>query len=225
MNIIPNYKPFCFQEKSIIKGLGILDKYNGLFIMDETGLGKTITVATILKNIDLKNKKVLIISPNIHKSTWGDIMKKANIEATVSGNRKLPDESFDYIIIDEAHNIGTKKGKTYKELFKKIHLNPTKVILISATPYNNNISAFIDLCALIPFPLNTSPYLMLHYFGMSAMHWEKEQEKAVRFDSGSFQDINKKVETKFAYQLAIKKLSNIVFKWQERIINCSTKEA
>ena len=184
MNTIKNYTPFSFQKNSIKKGISILNNYNGLFVMDETGLGKTITVTTILKNIELENKSLLIISPNIHKPTWLDIMKKADINAIVSGNRKIPTENFDYIVIDEAHNIGTKKGKTYKELFKKIHLNQTKVILISATPYNNNISAFVDLCALIPFPLNSSPFYMLHYWGMAAMNQEKEHQKALRFDSG-----------------------------------------
>lgn len=210
MNILERYKPFAFQQNAIDKGIAIINKYNGLFVMDETGLGKTITVTTILKNLNIEDKSILVISPNIHKPAWIDIMNEAGINATVSGNRKIPTEIFDYIVIDEVQNIGTQKGKTFRELFKKIHLNSTKVILISATPYNNNISAFIDLCALIPFPLNVSPYYMLHYWGMSAMSQEKEHQKAVRFDAGSFQDINNKVETKYAYQYAIKKLSHIV---------------
>jgi len=211
MNVIENYKPFSFQEKSIEKGIGMLEKYNGLFVMDETGLGKTITVATILKNLNLEDKSLLIIAPNIHKPAWANIMGQAGIKAVISGNRKFPGESFDYIVVDEAHNIGTQKGKTYKELFVKIHSNNTKVILISATPYNNNISAFLDLCALIPFPFDTAPYVMLHYWGMAAMYWEKEYQKSLRFGGMGLREIGNRVSLEYDYQNAIKNISTFLF--------------
>lgn len=150
MQTIRNFTPFHFQKKSIEKGIQSIQKYNSLLLASETGLGKTIVAATIALNVS--PQRVLVVSPKANQKAWVSIMSGMN--CVVSGNRAIPDykDNFDFVIIDEAHKIGTSQSATFMSLFKLIAWNQSKVILISATPYNNNMESFIDLLTLCNLP-------------------------------------------------------------------------
>ena len=152
MKTIENFKPFHFQHKSILKGLEIMETKNSLLLMSETGLGKTIVAATIAYN--LNPKRVLVISKKVHKKGWDEILSKTDLNFTVSGNRKIPTytEPYDFIIIDEVHHVGTATSKTFLDLFMLSRQNNSKLIAISATPYNNTMESFLDLMTLFNLP-------------------------------------------------------------------------
>jgi len=151
MKAIEKYKPYYFQSVSIENGISILNKYNSLLLTSDTGLGKTIVAATIAANIAVN--KVLIIAPNATKKAWEQVMSVSGVDYEITGNRAIPEytKTYDLIIIDEVHKIGTAEGKTFLALAKLILFNKeAKVIAISATPYNNNITAFTDIVTLLP---------------------------------------------------------------------------
>jgi len=54
---------------------------------------------------------------------------------------RLGDERrYRLVIIDESHNLRNREGKRYRAIHEYIQLNDSKVILLTATPYNKNYS-------------------------------------------------------------------------------------
>ena len=55
----------------------------------------------------------------------------------------LPDlRRYRLVMIDESHNLRNREGQRYRAIQEYIHENDSKVILLSATPYNKT---FLDL--------------------------------------------------------------------------------
>ena len=55
------------------------------------------------------------------------------------------------ILLDESHNLRNREGKRYRAIREYIEANESKVILLSATPYNktyldlsNQLRLFVD---------------------------------------------------------------------------------
>lgn len=164
MKAITTYQPFYFQSLSIVKGVEAIQTKNSLLLASETGLGKTIVAATVAQNINPKN--VLVISPKANQKAWDDIMVKSGLTYTVSGNRAIPNykENFDFVIIDEVHKIGTVSSTTFQSVYKLIKYNQSKVITISATPYNNNVESFIDILTLFNLPLSSIEFRLINLY-------------------------------------------------------------
>lgn len=185
-------KPFYFQELSLNNGLRILNESNGLLLSSETGLGKTIVAIEIAHKLQLKT---LIVSPKQMQKEWRDLT--TGIDVTICGNRSFPEGDYGLIIIDEVHRIGG--AASYLNLCKLIKPK-TKVIAISATPYNNDVGSICDIIAL----LNLKGYA--RYIADAACTnlciTASKLDKLNRFfgENSSFQKINEKVEIELAHR-------------------------
>ena len=197
---IDNYKLFAFQHDTVEMCMEIVNRCNGVAILDQTGLGKTVTSATLAINIIPENGKILVISPSTNKSGWTRVLKNVKgIEYVISGNRKFPETDntdYDVIIVDEAHNFRNNKGKTYRELFLLIRKNKAKVILLSATPFNNTIMELMNTFALIPFTMNCTPSMYLGISCFLAADQFKTAQTIKRFadDNMGYRQITEFVE-------------------------------
>lgn len=138
------YMKLQYQIDAIIQAKKILEKYNGVFISDVVGLGKTYICALLAKS--LKNKRKLVICPPVLVDYWESVLKDFDVVADVWSLGKLDRivenseklERYDYVFIDEAHRFRNAKTEGY-ELLHNICYGK-KVILISATPINNYAS-------------------------------------------------------------------------------------
>ena len=159
-----NYLKLDYQVNAIAKIDKIVKEYNGVFISDVVGLGKTYIAAMYAK---ILTGKILVIAPPPIIPNWigafkdfdiksknydiessGMLQKIANrVEKADSCGEKL----YDYIFIDEAHRFRNGNNTQY-DLIKRICLNK-KVILISATPLNNTFFDFYHLISLFQNPL------------------------------------------------------------------------
>lgn len=163
MITLKNIKPFGFQKDTVNLALKKIEATNGVYIMDLTGLGKTITSLTTVINIP-NVKKLLVVAPTKNRIAWMNALKQIDIEYIFSSYQKLPtDTDFDAIIIDEAHNLRNTTSASYKNMWFYIRAqqNIPYVILLSATPYQNTFTEFFNTLSLIPFKSNTFAYLML----------------------------------------------------------------
>ncbi len=162
MKTIPNYTPFQYQKDTISNLLEIVDINNGACIYDETGLGKTITSLTTAINL---GNSILVISPVANKNAWVKVanhISDVNIDiSTIQSLSKLPDNKYDVVIVDEAHNFRNVKNKSYIELFLTIQKNKAKTLLLTATPFNNNFIELKAMLSLILFKNNTLPFYNL----------------------------------------------------------------
>ena len=141
-NLLPEgYMRLRYQIDAVVQAKKTLQAYNGVFIADVVGLGKTYICAMLGKSLG-KGKK-LVICPPVLVSYWEEVLLEFDVAAKVVSLGKLDGvlqsgTEYEYIFVDEAHrfrNAGT-------DSFSKLHeiCYGRKVILISATPINNYTS-------------------------------------------------------------------------------------
>lgn len=137
-----------FQLKAVLVAAHHLNKRGGVIIGDVVGLGKTITATALAKMFeDDFLLETLIICPKNLVKMWEDYRHKYQLRAKIisvtQAQTLLPNERrYRVVIIDESHNLRNREGKRYKAIQEYIQLNDSKVILLSATPYNKT---FLDL--------------------------------------------------------------------------------
>ncbi|HIX83308.1 MAG TPA: helicase, partial [Candidatus Megamonas gallistercoris] len=135
------YMRLQYQIDAVIQAKRILDTYNGVFISDVVGLGKTYIAAMLASSLP-KGKK-LIICPPVLVDYWKRVLLEFDVAATVESLGKLDrliekNIDYKYVFIDEAHRFRNQDTQSFT-LLHQICFNK-KIILISATPLNNYIT-------------------------------------------------------------------------------------
>lgn len=151
------FQDLKYQVDAISKAISIINRHNGVIIADVVGLGKSIIASAIAFNLKLG---VLVISPPHLKSQWEDYSFDFNFRARVysSGKIKQALEENDgepkLIIIDEAHKYRNEDTEDYANLHKLCQNN--KVMLLSATPFNNRPQDIFSLIKLFQIPTKST---------------------------------------------------------------------
>ncbi|MEI6139584.1 MAG: helicase-related protein [Mariniphaga sp.] len=120
----------------------------GVIIGDVVGLGKTITATALAKIFeDDFFLETLIICPKNLVEMWKDYKNKYGLRADVISITKVQKElasrrRYRIVLIDESHNLRNRDGKRYRAIQEYIQLNDSKVIMLTATPYNKT---YLDL--------------------------------------------------------------------------------
>ena len=135
------YMKLKYQTDAVLQARKILEAYNGVFISDVVGLGKTYICAMLAKS--LGRGKKLVICPPVLKSYWEEVLLEYNVAAKVESLGKLESilsshVDYDYIFVDEAHRFRNARTDNFSKLHEICY--GKKVILISATPINNYTS-------------------------------------------------------------------------------------
>ncbi len=141
-------KLFDFQVAAVKIAAHHLNKRGGILIGDVVGLGKTF-MATALARIfeDDHDLETLIICPTNLVPMWEDYRAQYRLRGKVLPislvTRELPKlRRYRLVLIDESHNLRNREGKRYRAIQEYIRENESKVILLSATPYNKT---YLDL--------------------------------------------------------------------------------
>jgi superfamily II DNA or RNA helicase len=137
-----------FQQKAVLVAAHHLHKRGGVVIGDVVGLGKTITATALAKLFeDDFFLETLIICPKNLVVMWEDYAHKYQLRAKVISQSKvqttLPNlRRYRLVVIDESHNLRNDQGSRYRAIKSYLEENDSKVILLSATPYNKT---YLDL--------------------------------------------------------------------------------
>lgn len=139
---------FEFQKAAVQIAAHHLNQRDGVLIGDVVGLGKTVMAAALAKIFeDDYLWETLIICPKNLVRMWEDYASRYRLHAKVLAVSRVMNElpelrRYRLVLIDESHNLRNREGKRYKEIQRYIERNESKVILLSATPYNKD---FTDL--------------------------------------------------------------------------------
>ncbi len=209
---IDGYTPFGFQSTTIKSAIKSIQKHGGACVFDETGLGKTIVGATVAINM---GKNILVVSPKVNQSSW----KKILPSAVICTKTKITKGEYDFIIVDEAHNFGNNTNKSYQDLLDCIYFTGDSfpsVLLLSATPVNNQIVELVNMIKLIPFNVESEVFWLLGAAANNAVKIEKEYGVYERYNvdsdglGKSMRQITKQVDLQFKFKNAIEDLSAVL---------------
>ncbi len=145
------HKLFDFQAAAVKIAAHHLNKRGGVLIGDVVGLGKTL-MATALARIFEEDTGVstLIICPKNLKAMWQSYVDQYGLRAKVMSSSVARKElaevpaRFRLVLIDESHNFRNREGKIYRAIKEFIDQSDSRVILLTATPYNKS---YLDLSA------------------------------------------------------------------------------
>ncbi|MFN4219419.1 MAG: helicase-related protein [bacterium] len=145
-----DFKRFKYQEDAVLNAKRILEAYGGVFISDVVGLGKTYITTMLASQLD---GRTIIIAPPVlidenNPGSWANVVLDFHVPAKCFSIGKLDEakefvkryENTDYpvknIIIDESHRFRNESTISYEKIAEICR--GKRVILVSATPYNNS---------------------------------------------------------------------------------------
>ncbi|WP_024821935.1 helicase-related protein [Aminobacterium mobile] len=148
------FKRLEYQEQAVLNAKKILLQYGGVFISDVVGLGKTYISAMLAGQLD---GRTLVIAPPVlieksNPGSWPNVFSDFKVSADYESIGKLDDllqrgtDKYTNIIIDEAHRFRTEATVTYEKLAEICR--GKRVILVTATPYNNSPKDILSLLKL-----------------------------------------------------------------------------
>lgn len=182
-----------YQIDSVKESLDIIQKHNGVIVADVVGLGKSIIASCIARNLKLDT---IVIAPPHLIQQWEDYRYEFKVNAKVYGSgsvekalKEIKDDTQKLIIVDEAHKFRNEEKSLYANLHKLTKGN--KVILLTATPFNNNPKDIFALIKLFQTPgkstLQTIDNLSLRfkeliskYNRIKRLKKDKKNEKVVK---------------------------------------------
>lgn len=155
-----------FQEDAVKKARRILSRYDGVMVADSVGLGKTWIGKKLLEDFAYHmRQKALVVCPASLRDMWTRELAEVSIAATIVSQEELGREEFDstpygdadILLIDESHNFRNRNAQRYVNLSTIIALNGgrgkakarKKVILLTATPINNDLFDLYNQLTLI----------------------------------------------------------------------------
>ena len=170
-----------FQQNAVQIAAHHLHRRNGVIVGDVVGLGKTIIATALAKMFedDFFLETLVICPPNL-KKMWHDYSIKYHLRAKIMSlgevQNKLKDEQrYRLVIIDESHNLRNREGRRYRAIAEYLAFNDSKVILLTATPYNKS---YLDLSSQLRLFINEDQNL-----GMSPERYIKEIGGKVQFEA------------------------------------------
>ena len=149
-----------FQAHGVDRAKRILNRYGGVLIADEVGLGKTFLAGELIREAtEQQRQHVLVIAPaTLRDGPWRVFRKQQSLsmelisyDELLSDKELNPDNGrhsklsfnmnqYALVVIDEAHNMRnptTQRAEALRHLLAGSP--PKKLVMLTATPVNNSI--------------------------------------------------------------------------------------
>jgi hypothetical protein len=174
---------FEFQKSAVKIAAQHLHRRNGVMIGDVVGLGKTMMATALARMFeDDLGYETLIICPKNLVPMWEkyrtDYGLRGRVVPVSQVASQLTDlKAYRLVLIDESHNLRNREGRRYKAIAEYIRRSDSRVILLTATPYNktktdlsSQLRLFIDERANI----GVRPERFMRANGMSDADFERK---------------------------------------------------
>lgn len=147
-----------YQETAVRTLARRIVRRGGTMLGDVVGLGKTLTaVATALMLEAAEDYTTLVLCPKNLVHMWEEHLERyglvgARVVPYSMADKRLPElKRFHLVICDESHNLRNNTTKASEAIQDYVRRNGSKVLLLTATPYNlafadvaNQIGLYID---------------------------------------------------------------------------------
>ena len=151
-----------YQTDAVQMAINAIRNHNGVIVADVVGLGKSIIASTVARNIRLR---VLVICPPHLEDQWKGYRDDFGFTASIFTSGKM-EEALNYyerivkpneqylIVVDEAHRYRNEYTIDYTILHQLCSGN--KVMLLTATPFNNRPDDIYAMLKLFQIPTKST---------------------------------------------------------------------
>lgn len=151
-----------YQTDATQMAINAVENHNGVIIADVVGLGKSIIASTVARNLKLRT---IVICPPHLKLQWDEykdefgftasVFSSGQIEGALNYYNTIVSRGEQYLIlIDEAHKYRNEYTQDYANLHKLCSGN--KVMLLTATPFNNRPDDIYSMLKLFQIPTKST---------------------------------------------------------------------
>ncbi len=155
------FRKYSYQLDAVNQALNIIEEYNGVIIADVVGLGKSIIASLIAKNIGQRGIVICppgLIGDKMTGTGWLGFIQDFRLydwEVESRGrlvelSENIHDKDIDVVIVDECHYFRNQDTENYEALLNICR--DKKVILLTATPFNNSPADIFSLLKLFLIP-------------------------------------------------------------------------
>lgn len=196
-------KKFSYQSDAVNQAIQMIKEHNGCIIADVVGLGKSVIASMIARQM---NKRGIIIcppglmgDPEKKDSGWWEYLEKFGLHNWQVYSRGIIDRiadniegrDFEVVIVDEAHYFRNQDTSDYEAL--SMICRGKKVILLSATPFNNSPADIFSLLKLFIVPGKSTISLEDNLAGkFSRLNYEYKQLSVIFKNWNSADDKKRK---------------------------------
>lgn len=196
-------KKFSYQSDAVNQAIQMIKEHNGCIIADVVGLGKSVIASMIARQM---NKRGVIIcppglmgDPEKKDSGWWEYLEKFGLHNWQVYSRGIVDRiadsiegrDFEVVIVDEAHYFRNQDTSDYEAL--SMICRGKKVILLSATPFNNSPADIFSLLKLFIVPGKSTISLEDNLAGkFSRLNYEYKQLSVIFKNWNSADDKKRK---------------------------------
>ena len=134
-----------FQAAAVKIAARIVLDRGGALIGDVVGLGKTLVATAIARMLqEDQGWETLIVCPKNLVPMWEEYLREYRLHGEVLSlsmvTRKLAGmRRYRLVIVDESHNLRNPGRRDHQALTRYIRDNESRVVLLSATPYNKSL--------------------------------------------------------------------------------------
>ena len=150
---------YAFQQRNAQLLINKIEKTGLAMLADSVGLGKTITAGAVIKHyLEQGARRIYVIAPARLIPQWKDdladkhdihggyeLVSMQNMDAIEDEMSRDKYRNVDLFIIDEAHNLRNDNSTRHVKILEWFSNNPeSKVLLLTATPVNNQLTDFVN---------------------------------------------------------------------------------
>ena len=178
---LKKFKKLSYQVDAVNQGYELILKYNGFFLADVVGTGKTVMAALLAKKFIVNNgskTRILVVYPPALEKNWTttfkdfqihnycDFITNGSLAKIIDGKFNNDKERYDLILVDEAHKFRNHRSQQFQNLqiicksgrenIGNVEGFEKKIVLISATPLNNKPDDIYRLITLFQDERNST---------------------------------------------------------------------
>ncbi len=147
-----------FQAAAVKIAARIVMQKGGAMIGDVVGLGKTLVGTAVARLLqEEQGFETLVVCPKNLVDMWESYLHtyevRGRVESLSMVHKTLPNaRRYRLVIIDEAHNLRSDKRRDHGALQSYIADNESRVLLLTATPYNKQLGDLASQLSLFIRP-------------------------------------------------------------------------
>ena len=151
-----------------------LNKRGGVLLGDVVGFGKTLMATALARTLqDDQDTETLVICPKNLVKMWRDYFDQYRVFGKVISLSEVLSQLHDLrryrvLVIDESQNLRNPEGRRYQAIRDYVDRNGSRVVLLSATPYNKSyrdLSAQLRLFVADDLEIEIRPEVKLRHMG------------------------------------------------------------